>query len=64
MILIKSVLKKYRNHYYYYKIFIEKCLYQLANILFHIIIMLRFGETKVSKEKFHAAKKTYKNLGC
>ena len=59
MILIKSVLKKYRN-LYYYKIFIEKCLYQLANIIFHSIIMLRFGETKVSKERFHAAKKPIK----
>ena len=26
--------------------------------------MLRSAETKVTKEKFCAAKETYKNLGC
>ena len=26
--------------------------------------MLRFGEREIAKEKFYAAKRTYKNLGC
>ena len=30
IILIKLVLNKYQNHYYYYKIFLEKYSYQLA----------------------------------
>ena len=31
---------------------------------FHSIIMLRFGETKVIKEKFYAPQKNYKKMGC
>ena len=50
IILIKSVLNKDKYHYYY-KIFLEECLYQLAknnhNNFFHSIIILRFGEKKV-----------------
>ena len=30
LIFIKLVLNKYQNHYYYYKIFLEKYSYQLA----------------------------------
>ena len=41
-------------------IILEKCLYQSAKnngkIFFDSIIMLRFGETKVAKEKFNGAK--------
>ena len=40
---------------------LEKCSCQLANkwwqFVFDSIIMLRFGETKVAKEKFCGAKK-------
>ena len=46
--LHNSVLNKDKNHYYF-NVFLEKCLYQLAK--------------KLTKEKF-AAKKTYKILGC
>ena len=45
-----SVLNKYQNNYNY-NIFYRKCSYQLAKkssqIFFDIIIMLRFGETKL-----------------
>ena len=62
IIPIKSVLNKDQNQYYYNK-FLEKCTYQLAKkqsqISFDIIVMLRFGETKVTKEKFHGAKSQY-----
>ena len=52
---IKSVLDKNQSHYYY-NIFFEKCPYCLAknndkNFLDSIMI-LRFGETKVAKDKF------------
>ena len=30
----------------------------ITNIFFDSIVMLRFGETKITKEKFYAAKKT------
>ena len=47
IILIKSVLNKDKNHYYY-DIFLEKIFYQLAKNLnknfVPSIIMLRFGE--------------------
>ena len=68
--LIKSVLNKNKKILYikYYKIFLEKCSYQLvkkqSQIFCHSTIMLRFGETKNAKEKFYATKKTYRNLGC
>ena len=56
---MKSVLTKDENHYY--KIFLDKCLYQLAKNnhknSFHSI-MLRFEETKVTKERFYAARKS------
>ena len=55
---MKSVLTKDENHYY--QIFLDKCLYQLAKNnhknYFHSI-MLRFEETKVTKERFYAARK-------
>ena len=64
---IKSVLNKDKNHYNY-KIFLEKCSYQLSKkylqFFFHSIRMVRFGEIKAAKEKFYAAKKVHKNLGC
>ena len=66
IILTKSVLNKYENHNYY-KIFLEKFSYQLAKKLskkfVQSIIMLTFGEAKVTKEKFYAVK-NYKNLRC
>ena len=44
----------------YYEILLEKCSYQLtkkqSQNFFHSIILRRFGETKVTKEKFYAAK--------
>ena len=60
IILIKSNFNEDMNHYYY-KIFLEKCSYQLAknNHNFHSIIMLTFGEKQIAKEKLYAAKKTY-----
>ena len=69
IILIKSALNKdKKNTIKYYKIFLEKCSYQLvkkqSQIFCHSITMLRFGETKNAKEKFYAAKKIYRNLGC
>ena len=62
IILIKSVLNKDKNHYYY-KIF--ACIIWLKDsqkTFFRSIKMLRFGEAKVTKEKLYAAKKTIKNL--
>ena len=60
IILIKLILNKDKNHYYY-KMFSEKCSYELAKkqspFFFHSIIMLRFGETNVTKESFYAAKR-------
>ena len=61
--IIQSVLNKDKNRYYY-NIFLGKCLYQLAknnnnkNFIYSIIL-LRFGETNVIKEK-----KNLTNLGC
>ena len=59
IILIKSVLNKDKNHYYH-NIILEECSYQLAKsnhkTFFHSIIIWRFGETKVTKEKFCASK--------
>ena len=66
IILLKSVLNKDKNHHYY-RIFLEKCSYQLAKkysqIFFHSTIMVRFGE-KNRKKKVLCCKKAYKNLGC
>ena len=48
--LINHVLNKFRSHYYY-KIFLEEFLYQIAKnkrVFFDGIIMLRFGETKIA----------------
>ena len=46
IIHIKTVVNKGKNHYYY-KMFSEKCSYQLAKnnhkFFFHRIIMMRFG---------------------
>ena len=54
IILIKLVLNKDKNHYYY-KIFLEKCSYQLpkklSQIFVHSIIMLRFGERERNRKK-------------
>ena len=59
-ILIKSVLNKDQNHYYY-NIFLENSSYLLAKkmrmFFFDSIMILRFGETKFAKEKFYDAKK-------
>ena len=64
---INAVLNKDKN-LYYYKIFLEKWLYQWAKndhkMFFYNIIMVKFEKTEIAKEKFYAAKKTYKNLGC
>ena len=60
IILIKSVLNKDQNHYYY-STFLEKGLYQLTKkfkTFFHSIIMLRFGKTKIAKGEFYGAKKS------
>ena len=63
IILIKLVLNKDQNHQYY-SIFLEKYSYHLAKeimiIFFDSIIMVRFGETKVAKDKFYGAKKKQK----
>ena len=46
---IKSILNRDKNHYYC-KIYLEKCLYQLAKNnqenFFYIILMAKFGETE------------------
>ena len=45
------------------KIFLEKHLYQLVKRklhFFHGVIMFRFTETEIPKEKLNAAKKLYK----
>ena len=59
IILIKSVLNKDKNHYYH-NIILDECSYHLAKsnhkTFFHSIIIWRFGETKVTKEKFCASK--------
>ena len=59
IILIKSILNKDKNHYYH-KMFLDKYSYQSAKKnhknSFHSIIILRLGETKVTKERFYAAK--------
>ena len=63
IILIKSVLNNNKSHYCY-KMFLEKCLHQLAkkesHKFFRNIIMLKFEETKVTREKFYATKKPIK----
>ena len=60
IVLIKLVLNKDKNHYYC-KLFLEKFSYQLAKnnhkSFSNSIIMLKFGETKIVKEKFYASKK-------
>ena len=66
IILLKSVLNKDKNHHYY-RIFLEKCSYQLAKkysqFFFHSTIMVRFGE-KNRKKKVLCCKKAYTNLEC
>ena len=63
--IIQSVLNKDKSRYYY-NIFLGKSLYQLVkknnnkNVIYSIILQ-RFGETNVTKEKFYAAKKPIKN---
>ena len=51
---MKSVLNKDQNHHYY-KMFLEKGLYQLAKKvmikLFDSVTMLIFGKTKEAKKK-------------
>ena len=64
IILIKSVVNQNQNHYYY-NIFLETYLYQLAKkimakIFFDSIIMFRFDEVKVIKEEFYNAKRLKK----
>ena len=64
IIHIKSVLNKDQANNYYYNIFLEKCSYQKINLkyknndkmILNSIIVLRFGERKVAKEKFYDAK--------
>ena len=64
IMITQSVLNKDKNHYYY-NIFLGKCLYQLVKKnnknFIHSIILFRFGETNVTKEKFYSAKKSIKN---
>ena len=58
IILIKSVLNKDQN--LYDMIFSKKCLYRLArksSQFFFDSLILRFGETKITKEKFYASRK-------
>ena len=66
IIPIKWVFNKDQNHYYY-NIFLEKCPYQLTKkfwqISFDDVIMLRFGDTKVAKEKNYSAKKIKQIFG-
>ena len=64
LILIKSILNKDQNHYYY-NTFSEKCSYQIAKMqlqqnFFDSVIMLRFGKTKEAKEEFYGVKKPIK----
>ena len=60
------LINKDKNRYSY-EIFLEKFSYQWAKksaqIFFHSIIMVKFGE-KQQKNKFYDAKKKHKNLGC
>ena len=60
IIYIKSVLNEDKKQYYY-KIFLGKCSYHLAKKesqnFVHSKIIVRFGERKISKEKFYAAKR-------
>ena len=62
IILIKSVLNKDQNHYYY-NIFLEKFSYKLIFFFFFFdsILLLRFGKGKAAKKKFHSAKETINN---
>ena len=55
IIFFKSVLDKDKNQYYF-KICLEKWLYQ-SEIVFDSTTILRFGQTKIAKENFYAAKK-------
>ena len=50
-ILIKSVINKVKNHYYH------KIAEKYTQIFVHSIIMVKFGDTKIAKEKFYASKK-------
>ena len=60
---IKSFLNKDKNDYYF-KIFLEKCSYQLAKnnhkCLVHSIIKVRFAEKEVVQEQIYTAKRPIK----
>ena len=63
IILIKSVLNKDKNHYYY-KTFLETCSHQLAKKkttnFCHSIKMVGFGEKEIAKENFMLQKNPIK----
>ena len=71
IILIKSVLNKDQNHYYY-EIFLENVrISYLKNNdrnAFDSIIMLRFGDIKTAKKEFYVANNVIKigdvAIGC
>ena len=62
IILIKSVLNKGENHYYYniYLEILASISLKKSQKIFHSTIMLRFGETKATEQKFYATKKLIK----
>ena len=65
IILLKSVLNKDKDHYYYY-IFLEKCSYYLAkkkSKIFVLSIMMEKFRERNSKRKVLCQKKAYKTLG-
>ena len=65
IIRIEAAFYQDQNHYYY-NILLEKCSYQLAisycTKTFEGIVMLRFGKTKIVKQKVYSAKKPIKIL--
>ena len=67
IIHIKSILNKDKNHYDY-KTFLKKSFYQLAKkwsqIFVHSIIMMRFEDREIAKEKVLCFKKAYNSSGC
>ena len=58
IIYIKSVLKKGKNHYYY-KTFLEtsSIISKIITTLVRSIIMVRFREKEIAKEKCYGTKK-------
>ena len=64
IIHIKTVLNKDEYHYYY-KMFVEKCSYQLvkkqSQIFVRSIIMVKSGNSEIAKEKFYTAKRPIKS---